>query len=106
MAPADILALMQAETDGLTVITQGGGEMFCGRKGGAIRRMQPFPVKVKSTLGAGDTFKAGCVYGLLHGMSDSDLVRFASACAGVAITRFPLPLHPPTLSEVRRLCGN
>ena len=62
--------------------------------------MKPFSVQVRSTLGAGDTFKAGCVYGLLHGMNDKDLVRFASACSAIAISRFPLPLHPPRLDEV------
>ena len=58
---------------------------------------------MKSTLGAGDTFKAGCVYGLLHGMSDDELVRFASACSAVAISRFPIQLNPPTLEEVEKL---
>ena len=65
--------------------------------------MKPFPVTVRSTLGAGDTFKAGCVYGLLHGMKDDDLVRFASACSGIAISRFPLPLNPPRPDEVEAL---
>ena len=36
---------MQNETDGLTIITQGGGEMLYGRKGGEIKRMKPFPVE-------------------------------------------------------------
>ena len=105
MDPEEIMRLMQRETDGLTIITQGGGEMLYARKGEAIRRMKPFPVKVRSTLGAGDTFKAGCVYGVLRGMEDEELVRFASACSGIAISRFPLPLHPPRLEEVRELIG-
>ena len=103
MAAEDILALMQQESDGLTIITQGGGEMLYARRGEEIHRMKPFPVEVRSTLGAGDTFKAGCVYGLLHGMSDDDLVRFASACSGIAISRFPLPLNPPKLEEVQEM---
>ena len=103
MPAEEILALMQAETDGLTIITQGGGEMLFGRRGEPVQRMKPFKVAVKSTLGAGDTFKAGCVYGLLMGMNDRELVRFASACSGIAISRFPLPLNPPTLAEVQGL---
>ncbi len=103
MAAEDILALMQQESDGLTIITQGGGEILYARRGEEIHRMKPFPVEVRSTLGAGDTFKAGCVYGLLHGMSDDDLVRFASACSGIAISRFPLPLNPPKLEEVQEM---
>lgn len=103
MVPEDVMALMTANSDGLTILTQGGGEMLYGRKGAALHRMKPFDVEVRSTLGAGDTFKAGCVYGLLHGMADDDLVRFASACSAVAISRFPLPLHPPKPEEVRAL---
>ena len=103
MEPEAIVEKLQRETDGLTILTQGGGEMLYARKGESVHRIKPFPVHVQSTLGAGDTFKAGCVYGLLHGMSDEDLVRFASACSAVAISRFPLPLHPPKLEEVRQL---
>ena len=77
--------------------------MLYGRKGQAMKQMAPFRVDVRSTLGAGDTFKAGCTYALLHNMPDDDLVRFASACSGIAISRFPLPLHPPTLDEVTKL---
>jgi sugar/nucleoside kinase (ribokinase family) len=36
-------------------------------------------------------------------MGDEDLVRFASACSAVAISRFPLPLNPPALAEVQSL---
>ena len=78
MSPESVMELMQQETDGLTIITQGGDEMLYGRKGEEIHRLKPFSVEVRSTLGAGDTFKAGCVYGVLHGMKDDDLVRFAS----------------------------
>ncbi len=105
MEPEAIMERLQPETDGLTIITRGGDEMLYARKDGPVRRMKPFPVTVRSTLGAGDTFKAGCVYGLLHGMEDDDLVRFASACSGIAISRFPLPLNPPKIEEVRALIG-
>ena len=101
MQPEAVMERMMETAEGLTILTQGGGDMLYGRKGGAIHRMKPFSVEVKSTLGAGDTFKAGCVYGLLHEMPDEDLVRFASACSAVAISRFPLPLYPPRLEEVQ-----
>ena len=103
MEPEEVIKRLMETASGLTILTQGGGDMLYGRRGEAIHRMKPFSVEVKSTLGAGDTFKAGCVYGLLHGMSDDDLVRFASACSAIAITRFPLPLHPPMLDEVQAL---
>ena len=99
----EIYELLTSTTDGLVIITCGGDEMLYGRKGQPMKRMKPFSVEVKSSLGAGDTFKAGCVYGLLKGMEDDELVRFASASSGVAISRFPLPLNPPTLEDVRAL---
>ncbi len=103
LPPEKVMELMQETAGGLTILTQGGGEMLYGRAGEPTHRMKPFAVEVRSTLGAGDTFKAGCVYGVLHGMSDEELVRFAAACSAVAISRFPLPLNPPTPAEVRGL---
>ena len=103
MEPEAIVEKLQRETDGLTILTQGGGDMLYARKDEPVHRMKPFSVTVRSTLGAGDTFKAGCVYSLLHGMKDADLVRFASACSAIAISRFPLPLNPPRLEEVQKL---
>ncbi|MBO4866271.1 MAG: carbohydrate kinase family protein [Ruminococcus sp.] len=103
MSAEEVMAQMQSESEGLTIITQGGEDMLYARRGGEIHRMKPFDIEVKSTLGAGDTFKAGCVYGLLKGMSDDELVRFASACSAVAISRFPLPLFPPKLEEVQAM---
>ena len=105
MGSEEIMKLMQSEAEGLTIITRGGSEMLYARKGEEIHYMKPFDVEVKSTLGAGDTFKAGCVYALLHGMNDEETVRFASACSAIAISRFPLPLNPPTLEEVNKLLG-
>ena len=99
----EIYELLTDNTDGLVIITRGEKEMLYGRKGQPMKRMTPFSVEVKSTLGAGDTFKAGCVYGLLHGMTDDEIVRFASACSAIAISRFPLPLNPPTMEEVKKL---
>ena len=99
----EVFRLLQENTEGLTIITSGGGDMLYGRRGEEMKCMKPFSVTVRSTLGAGDTFKAGCVYALLNGMGDDELVRFASACSGIAISRFPLPLKPPTLEEVNAL---
>ena len=96
---------LQTTAEGLVIITSGEKDMLYGRKGEEMKRMKPIPVEVRSTLGAGDTFKAGCLYALLRGMSDAEIVRFASACSAIAISRFPLPLNPPTMEEVKALIG-
>lgn len=98
-----LFPLFKENSKGLTIITNGSKEVFYGRKGQEMKSFEPYKVNVVSTLGAGDSFKAGCVYALLKGMSDDDIVKFASACAAVAISRFPLPLNPPTLTEVYKL---
>ena len=100
----EIYDLLTSTTDGLVILTTGEHDMIYGRKGQPMKKMKPFSVEVKSTLGAGDTYKAGCVYGLLKGFSDDQIVKFASACSAIAISRFPLPLNPPTLEEVENLC--
>ncbi len=103
MGKEKVFELLKESTDGLTIITSGASEILYGRKGENVKKLKPFKVDVKSTLGAGDTFKAGCLYALLHGMDDDYLVRFASACSAIAISRFPLPLNPPRLDEVNDL---
>lgn len=99
----ELFPCFQEHGKGLTIITNGGKEFFYARKGEEIKSFQPFKVDVVSTLGAGDSFKAGCTYALSMGMSDDELVRFASACAAVAISRYPLQLNPPRIAEIENL---
>lgn len=99
----EMFPLFQENGGGLTIITNGGKEFFYGRKGGEIKSFQPYKVDVKSTLGAGDSFKAGCTYALAMGMSDDEMVRFAAACAAVAVSRYPMQLDPPTEAEIEMM---
>lgn len=41
--------------------------------------------KIKGSVGAGDAFCAGCLYGIDHGYSDEELLRFASAAAASSL---------------------
>ncbi|MCM1164861.1 MAG: carbohydrate kinase family protein [Lachnospiraceae bacterium] len=99
----ELFKLYTDGTDGLVIFTMGEKELMYGRKGQLPKRFMPYPVDVVSTLGAGDSFKAGVIYALFNKMSDDDTVKFASAVAGIACTKFPIPLNPPTLSEVKAL---
>ena len=88
-------------TDALIILTGGGGITYYGR-GNDVKEFNAYKVDVVSTLGAGDTFKAGCIYSLMHGYDDDKTVKFASALAAVACTKFPLGLNPPQLYEVEQ----
>ncbi|MBR2617268.1 MAG: helix-turn-helix domain-containing protein [Clostridia bacterium] len=38
---------------------------------------------IKGSVGAGDAYCAGCLYGIYKGMSDKEMLEFASACAAM-----------------------
>jgi sugar/nucleoside kinase (ribokinase family) len=87
---------------GLVVFTDGAGPLWYGRGGGQARReLPPFPVQVVDSAGAGDSFRGGLIYGLLHGWSDEHSLRFACAVAALVCTTAPGCVHPPTLEQVR-----
>ena len=96
----ELFNLFTSNTDGLVIFTFGPKDVMFGRKGEAIKKFTPFKVDVVSTLGAGDSFKAGVTYAILKHMCDEEIVRFACATAAVAICSFPLPLNPPTIEKV------
>lgn len=88
--------------DGLYIFTFGANTVMYGKKG-IIKRFQPFHVKVISTWGAGDSFKCGCIYGMLKKMTDENIVEFACALAGCACGVYPLSKNLPSLKMVKRL---
>lgn len=102
----DIRILIKKYTEasnGLVIFTFGAREILYCRKGGEIRRLVPYKVDVKSTLGAGDTFRAGVVYGVLNGLDDENIVKFAAATAASVCKRFPMALDPPGIDEILEL---
>ncbi|MBE7184243.1 MAG: ribokinase [Methylobacterium mesophilicum] len=58
---------------------------------------------VKETTGAGDAFNAGFATALARGDAPSDAVRFATAVAGISVTRAGAAPSMPTLAEVQAL---
>ena len=92
-------------TSGLVIFTFGVKELWFGRKGQHIQRFTPYQVEVKSTLGAGDSFKAGVIYAMRQGMDDAMLVRFASATAAAACMAYPIAKFPPDLQKICDVAG-
>ncbi|MCL2577299.1 MAG: carbohydrate kinase family protein [Defluviitaleaceae bacterium] len=101
----ELLKMYMAESNALAVITGGGGTTLYG-KNGEVKKVNAHKIDTISTLGAGDTFKAACIYGLSQKMNDEEIIKFAMACAAVACTKFPLPLNPPTLAEIKAMQNN
>lgn len=90
----------QSRAQGLVVFTTGGGEIWYGRKEMGIRHFKPYQVKVVDSAGAGDSFRAGVIYGVLQQWRDDKIIQYASAVAGMVCERFPGVLNSPTHAEV------
>lgn len=99
---------------GLVVFTAGARSLWyargrAGRSGpgrvmpGERRELAPIQVEILDTAGAGDSFRAGLIYGLLQSWSDEETVRFASALASLVCTTAPGCVNPPALEQVREL---
>jgi sugar/nucleoside kinase (ribokinase family) len=64
--------------------------------------IDPFPVEVRDTTGAGDAIRAGIIYGMLNAMAPVDVVRTGCAVAGLVCERAPGVMHSPTRQELDR----
>jgi sugar/nucleoside kinase (ribokinase family) len=100
VADEELLARYVNAGGGLTILTSGKEAIRYARLGSPARTILPPVVPAISTLGAGDTFRAGVVYGVLRGWSDGKCVQFAAGLAALMCTRFPIADNVPTLAEV------
>ncbi|MDJ0918389.1 MAG: PfkB family carbohydrate kinase [Woeseiaceae bacterium] len=99
----DLIREYQAATDGLVVFTFGDAPVWFGRRGEAVRLVEPPTIDPVDTTGGGDAFRAGVVFGSLKGWDDQKTIRFSAALAALVCTRFPGVLDAPGLSEVVEL---
>lgn len=103
-ARAGLFERYREKSPGLVVFTSGSRPLWYARPGYATwREMAAFNVEVVDSAGAGDSFRGGLIYGLLHGWPDEQAVRFASAVAALVCTTAPGCVHPPTPEAVRTL---
>lgn len=84
------------------VITLGGRGVFVSSNG-QQRLLPPFRVDAIDTTGAGDAFNGGLVAGLAEGMDIWQAARFASAVAGISVTRLGTAQSMPSRAEVETL---
>lgn len=98
--PHDVLDGYLRRCHGLVILTRGDRELLYGRPGAEPRRMTPYPVDARDTTGAGDSFRAGVIYGALRGESDERTVEVASAIAAIVCQTSPGVLNGPTRAEL------
>lgn len=96
----ELLVEYQQRASGLVVFTVGADAILYGRRGTPSKRFKPFPVEVKDSAGAGDSFRAGIIFGMLKKWSDDQTIQYAAAVAGLVCASFPGVLNSPTHAEV------
>lgn len=96
------LRILRQRHAGMLVATMGarGAGMLHGDR---FIRQPAFPVDVIDTTGAGDVFRAGFIYALLHGEPPEGILRFACAAAALSCTRRGAVASVPSLDEVNAL---
>lgn len=86
-------------TRGLVIFTLGEHGGWYGRSGTALQTYAAYPVAAVDTTCAGDSFRAGIVFGFLKGWDDARLVDFGAALAAIVCTRTPGALNAPSYDE-------
>lgn len=98
--PHEVLAAFTARCRGLVVLTQGSEGVLAARHDADPREHPTFTVDARDTTGAGDSFRAGVIYGMLRGFDIERMIRTASAVAALVCERVPGVLHSPTEPEL------
>ena len=67
--------------------------------------LQPYKVDVTSTIGAGDGFASGFLYGLLQGFPILKSLHYGNASAAIVVSRLSCSEAMPRLHEVEEMIG-
>ncbi len=65
--------------------------------------LPPYSVPVVSTIGAGDGFASGFLFGLLSGLPVIESLHYGNAAAAVVVSRLSCSEAMPTLAEVEQI---
>jgi 5-dehydro-2-deoxygluconokinase len=65
--------------------------------------LAPYSVPVVSTIGAGDGFASGFLFGLLRGLPVIECLHYGNAAAAVVVSRLSCSEAMPTLAEVEQI---
>ncbi len=102
VSPDDAPALARALRElGARKVVLKLGDRGCYFDDGQRQLFSPaFPVEVRDSTAAGDTFNAGLAIALAEGRTIDDALRFANAAAAISVTRLGAQASIPTRAEV------
>jgi 5-dehydro-2-deoxygluconokinase len=84
----------------IVIIKHGKEGSIAYTKDGASHRAKSFPAKVVKTFGAGDSYAAGFLYGVMQGWTIEKSMEFGSASACIVISSHSCSDAMPTADQV------
>lgn len=94
---------LRARTGGTVIVTDGGRELWAVDRDGAEYVARPPDVRATDSTGAGDSFRAGVIYGLVQGWPLADTLRWATAVGALQIQRSLAQDRPPARDRIAQL---
>lgn len=88
---------------GSVVLTHGSDPIRVLNQDRRWQQFPSFPLPAADTVGAGDIFKAGFIFGMMREWSLERRVRFGAAAAAVWVSFPPALKRPPTREQVETL---
>jgi sugar/nucleoside kinase (ribokinase family) len=96
----DIFEKYKTHCSGLIIFTFGSDELWYARKSQKLKKYKPYTITPVDTTGAGDSFRAGIIYGILKSWDDETIIDFASAVAACVCLTMPHTLNAPGLDGI------
>ncbi len=88
------------------IFTFGHEEIRYAFKEESFNRFRPYQIEPIDTTGAGDSFRAGIIFGLLKEWPLDQTISFASALAAMVCQSIPGVLNSPSYQEVQSFMEN
>ena len=101
---ADLNRLLQehcAESEAVLILKRGDRGVRIMQRDGQVD-VPGYPVEILNTVGAGDGFASGLIYGWAQGWGWARAARFANACGALVVTRQGCARALPRRDEVDR----
>lgn len=102
-SPEELVSSLLDKGPKMAVVTLGKRGALCAERGQEPVHVPAFEVKAVDATAAGDAFCAGLAVALVEGRRLPDAVRFACACAAMAVTRLGAQPSLPKREELKQL---
>lgn len=102
----DLLAKLHANHPNLTIVLKRGAKGVTLRTPDETLDIPSFSVDVVNTVGAGDAFASGLIYGYLQGWKWEQTARYANACGAIVVTRHGCAKAMPYPNEIEDFLKN